>query len=156
MRAGYRARRKAPFRRKAREGTRVRGTADAADQGRARTTLTKGSGLAAIDWRVITVAHESVLVPARALRAVPVGALGSGGSRLALGAGCRSRTGILDKVCTPELVHAAVTKHRRGEIRHRLLPARLVVYFVVALCLFARVVRGGGTNSEHDRRFDPC
>ncbi|MCZ0204452.1 transposase domain-containing protein [Streptomyces sp. UMAF16] len=51
---------------------------------------------------------------------------------------------------------AAVTKHRRGEIRHRLLPARLVVYFVLALRLFTRVVPGGGTNSEHDRRFGPC
>ncbi len=66
------------------------------------------------------------------------------------GPGCRSR--ILTKVCTPELVDAAVAKHGLGELRRRLLPARLVVYFVLALCLFAGEsyeevirVRPGGT-----------
>ncbi|WSQ16088.1 transposase domain-containing protein [Streptomyces zaomyceticus] len=54
------------------------------------------------------------------------------------GPGCRSRIGILTKVFTPELVDAAVAKHGRVEQRRRLLPARLVVYFVLALCLFAR------------------
>ncbi|MFE4218595.1 IS4 family transposase [Streptomyces sp. NPDC056844] len=54
------------------------------------------------------------------------------------GPGCRSRIGILTKVFTPELVDAAVAKHGRGELRRRLLPARLVVYFVLGLCLFAR------------------
>ncbi len=54
------------------------------------------------------------------------------------GPGCRSRIGILTKVFTPELVDAAVAKHGRSEQRRRLLPARLVVYFVLALCLFAR------------------
>ncbi|MER6851576.1 IS4 family transposase [Streptomyces flaveolus] len=44
----------------------------------------------------------------------------------------------MTKVFTPELVDAAVAKHGRGEQRRRLLPARLVVYFVLALCLFAR------------------
>jgi hypothetical protein len=44
----------------------------------------------------------------------------------------------LTKVFTPELVDAAVAKHGRGERRWRLLPARLVVYFVLGLCLFAR------------------
>ncbi|MGW3634253.1 transposase domain-containing protein [Streptomyces sp. NPDC005122] len=44
----------------------------------------------------------------------------------------------MTKVFTPELVDAAVAKHGRGELRRRLLPARLVVYFVRALCLFAR------------------
>ncbi|CAM5373719.1 hypothetical protein SFUMM280S_00905 [Streptomyces fumanus] len=39
---------------------------------------------------------------------------------------------------TPELVDAAVVKHGRSEQRRRLLPARLVVYFVLGLCLFAR------------------
>lgn len=39
---------------------------------------------------------------------------------------------------TPELVDAAVAKHGRGERRRRLLPTRLVVYFVLGLCLFAR------------------
>jgi len=41
-------------------------------------------------------------------------------------------------VFTPELVDAVIAEHDRGERRRRLLPARLVVYFVLALCLFAR------------------
>ncbi|OLZ65491.1 hypothetical protein AVW11_17010 [Streptomyces amritsarensis] len=48
------------------------------------------------------------------------------------------RIGILTKVFTAELVDAAIAKHDRAEQRRRLLPARLVVYFVLALCLFAR------------------
>lgn len=48
------------------------------------------------------------------------------------------RIGILTKVFTAELVDAAIAKHDRAERRRRLLPARLVVYFVLALCLFAR------------------
>ncbi|MEW2468194.1 IS4 family transposase [Streptomyces sp. NPDC046994] len=44
----------------------------------------------------------------------------------------------MTKVFTPERVDAAVAKHGRGELRRRLLPARLVVYFVLGLCLFAR------------------
>ncbi|MEU9190020.1 IS4 family transposase [Streptomyces sp. NPDC048484] len=44
----------------------------------------------------------------------------------------------MTEVFTPELVDAAVAKHGRGELRRRLLPARLVVYFVLGLCLFAR------------------
>ncbi|WP_158673886.1 IS4 family transposase [Streptomyces klenkii] len=44
----------------------------------------------------------------------------------------------MTKVFTPELVDAAVAKHGRSEQRRRLLPARLIVYFVLALCLFAR------------------
>ncbi|MFF0140565.1 IS4 family transposase [Streptomyces sp. NPDC005227] len=48
------------------------------------------------------------------------------------------RIGILTKVFTAELVDAAIAKHGRAEQRRRLLPARLVVYFVLALCLFAR------------------
>ncbi|MEV8605560.1 transposase domain-containing protein [Streptomyces griseoviridis] len=44
----------------------------------------------------------------------------------------------MTKVFTPELVDAAVAKHGRGELRRRLLPARLVFYFVLGLCLFAR------------------
>ncbi|MGW6395770.1 IS4 family transposase [Streptomyces sp. NPDC055103] len=53
-------------------------------------------------------------------------------------AGERVRFGILTKVFTAELVDAAIAKHDRAEQRRRLLPARLVVYFVLALCLFAR------------------
>ncbi|MFF8670045.1 transposase domain-containing protein [Streptomyces sp. NPDC015242] len=48
------------------------------------------------------------------------------------------RIGILTKVFTAELVDAAIAKHDRAERRRRLLSARLVVYFVLALCLFAR------------------
>ncbi|MFF0764332.1 transposase domain-containing protein [Streptomyces sp. NPDC003737] len=44
----------------------------------------------------------------------------------------------MTKAFTPELVDAAVAKHGRGELRRRLLPARLVVYFVLGLCLFVR------------------
>ncbi|WP_308294483.1 transposase domain-containing protein [Streptomyces sp. RKAG290] len=54
------------------------------------------------------------------------------------GAGQRVRIGILTKVFTAELVDEAIAKHDRAERRRRLLPARLVVYFVLALCLFAR------------------
>lgn len=54
------------------------------------------------------------------------------------GAGQRVRIRILTKVFTAELVDAATAKHDRAERRRRLLPARLVVYFVLALCLFAR------------------
>ncbi|MFF9853321.1 IS4 family transposase [Streptomyces litmocidini] len=53
------------------------------------------------------------------------------------GAGQRVRIGILTKVFTADLVDAATAKHDRAE-RRRLLPARLVVYFVLALCLCAR------------------
>jgi len=54
------------------------------------------------------------------------------------GAGQRVRIGILTKVFTAELVDAAIAKHGRAERCRRLLSARLVVYFVLALCLFAR------------------
>ncbi|WP_414719777.1 transposase domain-containing protein [Streptomyces sp.] len=54
------------------------------------------------------------------------------------GAGHQARIGILTKVCTAELVDAATAKHDRIEWRRRLLPARLVMYLVLALCLFAR------------------
>ncbi|MEU1409728.1 transposase domain-containing protein [Streptomyces sp. NPDC005728] len=48
------------------------------------------------------------------------------------------RIGILTKAFTAELADAAKAKHERAERRRRLLLARLVVYFVLALCLFAR------------------
>ncbi|MGW7440196.1 transposase domain-containing protein [Streptomyces sp. NPDC054849] len=52
--------------------------------------------------------------------------------------GQRVRIGILTKVFTVELVDAAIAKHDRAEQRRRLLPARLVEYFMLGLCLFAR------------------
>jgi hypothetical protein len=53
-------------------------------------------------------------------------------------AGLRARLGVLTAVFTPELVDEVIAKHGRVERRLRLLPSRLVVYFVLALCLFAR------------------
>jgi hypothetical protein len=48
----------------------------------------------------------------------------------------RISVGILTRVFTPELVDAAVEGAGAREQRRRLLPARLVVYFVLALWLF--------------------
>jgi hypothetical protein len=44
--------------------------------------------------------------------------------------------GVLTRVFTPELVDAAVEEAGARELRRRLLPARLVVYFTLALWLF--------------------
>ena len=48
----------------------------------------------------------------------------------------RISVGVLTRVFTPELVDAAVEAAGAREQRRRLLPARLVVYFVLALWLF--------------------
>jgi Insertion element 4 transposase N-terminal/Transposase DDE domain len=48
----------------------------------------------------------------------------------------RISVGVLTRVFTPELVDAAVKDAGAREQRRRLLPARLVVYFVLALWLF--------------------
>ena len=48
----------------------------------------------------------------------------------------RISVGVLTRVFTPELVDAAVEDAGAREQRRRLLPARLVVYFVLALWLF--------------------
>jgi hypothetical protein len=48
----------------------------------------------------------------------------------------RISVGVLTRVFTPELVDAAVEGAGAREQRRRLLPARLVVYFVLALWLF--------------------
>jgi hypothetical protein len=48
----------------------------------------------------------------------------------------RISVGVLTRVFTPELVDAAVEEAGAREQRRRLLPARLVVYFVLALWLF--------------------
>jgi hypothetical protein len=45
--------------------------------------------------------------------------------------------GVLTRVFPPELVDAVVAEAGRGERRHRLLPARVVVYYVLAMALFA-------------------
>jgi hypothetical protein len=45
--------------------------------------------------------------------------------------------GVLTRVFPPGLVDRVVGEVGRGERRHRLLPARVVVYYVLALALFA-------------------
>lgn len=45
--------------------------------------------------------------------------------------------GVLTRVFPPELVDAVVAEAGRGEQRVRLLPARVVVYYVLAMALFA-------------------
>jgi hypothetical protein len=45
--------------------------------------------------------------------------------------------GVLTRVFPPELVDGVVAEAGRGERRRRLLPARVVVYYVLALALFA-------------------
>lgn len=45
--------------------------------------------------------------------------------------------GVLTRTFPPDLVDAVVRETGRGEQRHRLLPARLVVYYVLAMALFS-------------------
>ncbi len=45
--------------------------------------------------------------------------------------------GVLTRVFPPELVDRVVSEAGRVEQRHRLLPARVVVYYVLAMALFA-------------------
>jgi hypothetical protein len=45
--------------------------------------------------------------------------------------------GVLTRVFPPELLDAVVAEAGRAERRHRLLPARVVVYFVLAMALFS-------------------
>jgi Insertion element 4 transposase N-terminal/Transposase DDE domain len=45
--------------------------------------------------------------------------------------------GVLTRVFPPELVDRVVAETGRKEVRHRLLPARVVVYYVLGLALFA-------------------
>ncbi|MFH9953710.1 transposase domain-containing protein [Streptomyces roseolus] len=54
------------------------------------------------------------------------------------GAGRRVRIGILTKVFTADRVDAAIAKHDRAKRWRRPLPARLIVYLVLALRPFAR------------------
>jgi hypothetical protein len=49
----------------------------------------------------------------------------------------RIAVGLLTRTFTAEAVDAAVAATDRGEVRSRLLPARVVVYYVLAMCLFS-------------------
>ncbi|MFF1651686.1 transposase domain-containing protein, partial [Streptomyces sp. NPDC058240] len=49
----------------------------------------------------------------------------------------RIALGALTRVFPPGLVDEAVAECGRVEQRSRLLPARVVVYFVLAMCLFS-------------------
>src|SRR6266545_1418218 len=46
--------------------------------------------------------------------------------------------GVLTRVFPPELIDQVVADAGRKETRHRLLPARVVVYYVLALALFSQ------------------
>lgn len=46
--------------------------------------------------------------------------------------------GVLTRVFPPELVDRVVSEAGRTELRHRLLPARVVVYYVLGLALFSQ------------------
>lgn len=46
--------------------------------------------------------------------------------------------GVLTRTFPPELVDAVVAATGRGEQRHRLMPARLVVYYVMGMTLFSQ------------------
>ncbi|MGA6160423.1 IS4 family transposase [Stenotrophomonas sp. NPDC087984] len=49
----------------------------------------------------------------------------------------RIALGVLTRAFPPELVDEVIAECGRAEQRHRLLPARVVVYFVLAMCLFS-------------------
>ena len=49
----------------------------------------------------------------------------------------RIAIGVLTRVFPPAVVDAAVASADRGEVRSRLLPARVTVYYVLAMCLFS-------------------
>jgi hypothetical protein len=49
----------------------------------------------------------------------------------------RVAIGLLTRVFPPGVVDGAVAAAGRGEVRSRLLPARLTVYYVLAMCLFS-------------------
>ena len=46
--------------------------------------------------------------------------------------------GVLTRTYPPELVDRVVAETGRTEARHRLLPARVVVYYVMAMTLYAQ------------------
>src|SRR5215469_15579487 len=49
----------------------------------------------------------------------------------------RVAIGLLTRVFPPDVVDAAVAAAGRGEVRSRLLLARVTVYYVLAMCLFS-------------------
>jgi hypothetical protein len=49
----------------------------------------------------------------------------------------RIAIGVLTSTFPPALVDAVLEETGRVERRHRLLPARVVVYFTLAMCLWA-------------------
>jgi hypothetical protein len=49
----------------------------------------------------------------------------------------RVAIGLLTRVFPPAVIDAAVAASDREDVRSRLLPARLVVYYVLAMCLFS-------------------
>ena len=50
----------------------------------------------------------------------------------------RIAIGVLTRTFPPELVDRVIAKTDRAEQRQRLLPARVVVYYLLAMCLFAQ------------------
>src|SRR6266536_3183755 len=51
----------------------------------------------------------------------------------------RIAIGVLTRTFPPELVDQVIERTGRAEQRRRLLPARVVVYYTLAMCLFAQV-----------------
>jgi hypothetical protein len=51
----------------------------------------------------------------------------------------RIAIGVLTRTFPPELVDRVITQTGRAEQRQRLLPARVVLYYTLAMCLFAQV-----------------
>ncbi|WP_391858252.1 transposase domain-containing protein [Streptomyces silvisoli] len=49
----------------------------------------------------------------------------------------RIALGVLTRAFPPQLADEVIAECERVEQRRRLLPARLVVYFVLAMCLFS-------------------
>ncbi|WP_406275055.1 IS4 family transposase [Actinacidiphila glaucinigra] len=71
----------------------------------------------------------------------------------------RIALGVLTRTFPPGLVDEVVAECGRVEQRRRLLPARVVVYFVLAMCLFSgqgyeEVARLLTCGLEHERRWD--
>lgn len=71
----------------------------------------------------------------------------------------RIALGVLTRAFPPELVDEVVAECGRVEQRRRLLPARVVVYFVLAMCLFSgqgyeEVARLLTSGLEDERRWE--